>query len=185
MFGKGRGVDQANPLTDGFGFGDGGLPPSTAAKAARVMIKIIIRIQGAKIIGAFKSVYAAKLCSARLLPIISRPSAQGPAGRALFVRMVQNIHMLIGFFILARGIIGGNPIAIALGIKRGHINLGLSFNHHLRQIIPRAAGRGDAKGKPFRQPHISQPGRRAHQRVSVGRVTNRSVKIIFQSDGFC
>ena len=92
--------------------------------------------------------------------------------------------MVVAFFILARRIFGRHPRPIALGIKRGHVNLGFPIDHHLRQIIARATGCGDPERKSLCQPHIAQARRGADQGVAVGRVADWAVVIILQPHRF-
>ena len=184
MFGKGGGVDQPDTFADGAGFIHRILPPAAAPKTARIVVKAVWRIQRAEIIRPLKPVDTAKLRAARFLPVIGRRGAQRAAGFALFVRVVQDIDVLIAFFVFARRIFGGHPTAVAFGIKRGHVDLGLALDHHLRQIIAGAASGGDAKAKAFGEPHIAQARGRTHQRIAIGCVTDRPVVVVFQPHGF-
>ena len=184
VFGERSGIDQTNTLADGACLIHCILPPTTTTKAAGVMIKGVGRIQRTKIIWPLEPVDTAKLRAARLLPVIGRCRAQGPTCGPLLIGVVQNIDVLIGFFVFARRIFGGHPTAIAFGIQRSHVDLGLPLNHQLSQIMPGAARRGDAKAKALSQPHIAQPGGGAHQRITIWCVTDRSVKIILKANCF-
>jgi hypothetical protein len=67
-----------------------------------------------------------------------------------------------------------------LGSRRGHVDLGLALDHHLREVVAGAAGGGDAEGKALGQPHVAQARRGADQRVAVGRVADRAVVVVLQ-----
>ena len=182
MLRKGCCINQTCGFTDRFSFLTGKVPPSAAAETARIMVEMRRRIFGAVVIWTLKSVHTAKLRAKRLLAIIGRACAQRTAGFALFVRVVQNIDMRIAFFIFARGIFGRHPIlAVTLGVKAGHIDFGLTFDHHLRQVIASTTCRSDAEAETFSQPHIPQTRRRANQWVPIRRVADRAIVIVFQT----
>ena len=184
VFGERSGIDQTNTLADGACLVHCILPPATATKAASVMIKGIRSIQRTKIIRPLEPVDTAKLRAAHLLPVIGRRRAQGPTRGPLLIGVVQNIDVLIRLFVFPRRVFRGHPTAIALGIQRGHVDLGLTLNHQLCQIIPGAARGGDAKAKALGQPHITQTRGRSHQGVAIWCITDRSVEIILQANGF-
>ena len=116
MFCKGCRIHKPHPFADGAGLFDGILPPGSTAEAAGFFVKIFRRIQWTKIIGPLPPVDPAKLCAACLLPIIGRRGAQRPCGGAFLIGMVQNINMVIAFFIFAHGKFCGHPIAVAFWI---------------------------------------------------------------------
>jgi hypothetical protein len=87
----------------------------------------------------------------------------------------------IAFLVLARGILGRHPGAVALGIEGGHVDLRLAVHHHLREVVSRAARRGDPEGKALGQPHVPEPRRGPDQRVAIGRVADRAVVIVLQT----
>ncbi len=116
MFGKGCGIHKPNPFADGASLFDRILPPGSAAEAAGFFVKIFRRIQRTKIIGPLPPVDPAKLCPASLLPIIGRRCAQRPRSRAFLIGVMQNIDMIIAFFVFAHGKFGGHPIAVAFGV---------------------------------------------------------------------
>ena len=184
MFGEGRGVHKPHTFTNSLGLIHSILPPAAAAKASGLFIKVLRRIEWAKVIGTLPSIHPTKLRATGLLPIIGRCGAQRAGGRAFFIRVVQNIDVIIAFFVFAHSKFGGHPITVAFWIKTGHVNFSLSIHHHLRHIIAGAPGRCDAKAKAFRQPHIAQTRRRPHQWVSVRGVANRAVKVVFQPTFF-
>ena len=183
VLGKGGGIDQANARADGFGFGLGIGPPRAPPETAAVMVKTVGRIERAIVIGTFKAVHASKLGTERFLAIIGRPGAQGATGFALFIRVMQNIDVLVAFLVLARGILRCHPIAIALGVKARHVDLGFALSHHLGKVIACAPCCGDAEAEALRQPHIAQPRRRTHQRIAIRGVADRAVVIIFEANG--
>ena len=92
--------------------------------------------------------------------------------------------MVVAFLILAGGVFGGHPAAEAFGVKRGHVDLGLTFRHQLRKVVAGAACGGDAEAEAFRQPHVAQAGGRADQRVAVGGIADRAVVIVLETHGF-
>ena len=119
-----------------------------------------------------------------LLPVIDWGGAQGTGGFAFFIRVVQDEDMLIAFLILAGGIFGGHPIAVAARIEAGHVDLGFALGHHLGKVIARATCGGDAEAEALGQPHVAQPRRRADQRVAVGGIADGAVEIILQAHSF-
>ena len=177
MLSKGRGINQPHPLANGFRLVHRVLPPAPAPKGPAVMVAKPLR---RKIIRPLPAIHLPKLRPPRRLPIICRRGPQRPTGRTFLIRMVQNIHVVVGFLILPRGIFRGHPIAVAFRIKARHIDLGLALNHHLSEVIARAPRSRDPKRKPFRQPHVAQARRRADQRITIGRITNRPVEIVLQ-----
>ena len=177
MLSKGRGINQPHPFANGFRLVHRVLPPAPAPERAAVMVAKPLR---RKIIRPLPAVHLPELRPPRRLPIICRRGPQRPTGRTFLIRMVQDINVIVGFLVLPRGIFRGHPIAVALGIEACHIDLGFALNHHLRQIIAGAPRSGDPKRKPFRQPHIPQPRRWSHQRITIRRVTNRPVEIVLQ-----
>ena len=182
MLGKGRRVDQANAFADRLGFVDGVFPPATATEAAAFLVKVLGRINRREIVRAFPTVHPAELSATGFLAVIGRNGPQRTAGRALFVGVVQDIDMLIAFFVLARRELGGHPVGrIPLGVQRGHVDLGFAIDHHLRQIVAGATGSGDAKAKALGQPHVAQTRSGANQRVAIRRIADRAVEIVFQA----
>ena len=178
MLGKGGGIDQAHALADRLGFLHGVLPPFATPEAAAVVVG---KPLGRKIIGAFPAIDPAELRASGRLPVIGGRCAQGPARGAFLVGVVEDVDVFVGLFILAGGEFGGHPVAVALGVERCHIDLRLTFDHELREIIAGAARCGDPERKAFGQPHVAQAGRRTHQRVAIGRVADRPVEIVLQT----
>ena len=179
MLGKGRRINQTHTLSDRLGLIMRILPPAPPPKAARGMIvKALRRI----VVWPLPAIDLPELRPGRFLPVIGGRCAQGPASLALFIGMVQNIDVRIAFLVFLRRIFRRHPGAIAFGIKARHVNLGLALDHHLRQIITCPPSGRDAKGKALGQPHIRQPRRRPHQRVAIGRVTDRPVIIVLEPD---
>mmetsp|Transcript_22828 Transcript_22828/g.38000 ORF Transcript_22828/g.38000 Transcript_22828/m.38000 type:complete len:667 (+) Transcript_22828:1126-3126(+) len=184
VFGKGRGINQAHALAHRLGLIHSVLPPPPAPERPCVMIKIFWRIKRAIVIGPFPPVHKAKLRALGRLPVIGGRCAQGATRGPLLIRVVQDINVVVAFFVLARGELGGHPVAVAFGIQRGHVDLRLALDHHLGKVIPRATRRGDAKAKPFSQPHIAQTRRRTDQRIAIGRIANRPVEIVLKTAFF-
>ena len=89
--------------------------------------------------------------------------------------------MVVALLVFARRILRCHPLAVALGIKRRHVDLGLTFDHHLGKVITGTARGCDPKAEPFSQPHIAKTWSRANERVAVRRVTNRAVEIVLQT----
>ena len=116
MFGKGCCIHKPDPFADGARLFDRVFPPGSTAETAGLFVKIFGRIQRTEIIGTLPAVDPTKLCSTSLLPIIGRRRAQRPRGRALFIGVVQNINVVITFFVFAHGKFCGHPIAVAFGI---------------------------------------------------------------------
>ncbi len=182
MFAKRRRINQANTFTDRFGFIHSILPPATTAERAGIMVKVICGIKRAIVVGPLPTVHKAKLCTTCLLALIRWRRAQRATRRALFVRVVQNINVIIAFFVFARGKFCGHPVGrITLGIKACHVDLGFALNHHLRKVIAGTTSSRDAKAKAFRKPHIVQSWCWPNERVSVWRIANRAVEIVFQT----
>ena len=178
MFGKGGRIDQAHALADRLGLIDRMLPPAAAPEGPAV---VVIEPQRRKVVRAFPPVHMAELCATGGLTVIGRRGTQGPTRGALLIRVVQDIDVLIGLFVLARGIFGGHPVAIAFGVQRRHVDLGLALDHHLRKVVARAPRSCDPEREPFGQPHIAQPGCRTDQRVAVGRIADRPVEIVLEA----
>ena len=110
--------------------------------------------------------------------------AQRAAGLAFLIGVMQDKNVGIAFLVLAGRIFRGHPRPIAFGVKRRHVDLGLALHHQLRQVIASAARRRDPERKPLGQPHVTQAGRRADQRIAVRGITDRAVEIVFQTNGF-
>src|SRR5210317_1706293 len=117
MFGKCCCIDQTCSFTDGFCFVHSMLPPCATAEAAAVVIKAVRGIKRPEIVWAFPTVYLAKLCATGFLTLVRGRCAQGAAGFAFFVGVMQDKDVLIAFFVLACCIFGGHPAAIAFWIK--------------------------------------------------------------------
>ena len=177
-------VDQADAFADRLCFFYGIVPPCTAPERATVMIKIIGGIKRAIIIRTFPAIDLTKLRTKCLLAIIGRCRAQWATGFALFIWMMQNIDVVVAFFVLARRIFGRHPAAVTLRIKARHINLGLAFDHHLGHIIAHTTRGSNAEAEAFGQPHIAQTRRWTHQRIAIWRIANRAVEIILQTAFF-
>ena len=89
--------------------------------------------------------------------------------------------MLVALLVLARRELRGHPVlAVAPRIERGHVDLGLALDHHLREIVADAARGGDSERQALDEPHVAQPRRRADQRVAVGRVADRPVEVVLE-----
>ena len=146
------------------------------------MSKLSGASSGPKVVRTFPTVDPAELCAARFLTVISRNGTQRTAGFTLFIRVVQDVDVLIALFVLARRELGGHPVAaVALGVQRGHVDLGFAIDHHLGQIVAGAACSGDPEREAFGQPHVAQARRRTNQRVAVRGVADRAVEIVFQT----
>ena len=114
MFGKGRGIDQPHTFADRLGFLYHMLPPRTAPERPA---GVIVKAHGCKVVRTFPAVHMAKLRTTGSLTVIGGRGPQGATRRAFFVGMVEDIDVLIRFFVLARGIFGGHPVAIAFGVQ--------------------------------------------------------------------
>ena len=178
MFGERGRVDQAHALADRLCLVHRVLPPATATEAAGV---VVVEAFGRVIVRAFPAVDPAELCALCGLPVIGRRRAQRATSGPLLVWVVQDVDVLVGFLVLARSKLGGHPVAIAFGVQRRHVDLGLALDHQLRQIITGATRRRDPEREPFGQPHVAQSRRRTHQRVAIGGVADRSVEIVLQA----
>ena len=175
---KARGVDQADVLADRPRLLDGVGPPAAAAEAARgVVVEALRRV----VVRALPAVDLAELRAARLHPVVAGGGAQRPAGLALLVGVVQDEDVGVALLVLARGVLGGHPGAEALGVERGHVDLGLARGHHLREVVAGAAGGGDAEGEALGEPEVAQARRRADQRVAVGGVADRAVEVVLEA----
>ena len=183
MLGEGGGVDDADGVADGFGLGLGILPPGTPAESAGVVVEIGGGILGPIVVRAFPAVHLAELRAHLLLAVIGGGGAQGAAGFAFLVRVVQDEDVVVAFLVLAGGVFGGHPAAEALGVEGGHVDLGLALGHQLGKVVAGAARCGDAEGEALRQPHVAQAGGRADQRVAVGGVADRAVVVVLEAHG--
>ncbi len=182
VFGKGCRINQANAFAHGFGLDHRVLPPTAAPEAARVMV---VEPCGGVIIRAFPAIDPAKLRAFGGLAVIGGRCAQRTRRRAFFVRVVQNIDVVVTFFVLAGGEFRRHPArGIAFRVKAGHVDFRFAIDHHLGQIITGATCRCDAKAEAFGQPHVAQTRRGADQRVAIGRITNRTVEIVLQPTVF-
>ena len=184
VFCKGGGVDQPRRFADRFRLIDRILPPATPAERPGVVVEIIRRVQRAIVDRPFPAVDLTELRPKRLLPVIDRSGAQGAGGFAFLIRVMQDEDVVIAFLILPRGVLGGHPAAEPLGVKRRHVDLCLTRNHHLCEVVTGATGGGDAERKALGQPHVLQTWRRADQRVAVGGIADRTVEIVFQPHSF-
>ncbi|MPL89866.1 hypothetical protein SDC9_35908 [bioreactor metagenome] len=180
VLGEGGGVDQAGGLAQRRGLGPGILPPAATTEAATVMVEACRRVERAIVVRPFPAVHLAELGAKRLLRVIVRRGAQRPAGLALLVGVVQDEDVLIALLVLARGIFGGHPAAVALRVEARHVDLGLALGHQLGQVMAGAARGGDAEAEALGQPHVAQPRRRADQRVAVGGVADRAVEVVLE-----
>ena len=179
MLGKGGRVDQPDAFADGLGLFHRVLPPAAAPETAR---GLVVEPLGRKIIRTLPTVNLTELRAARLLPVIGGRGAQGAGRRTLFVRVVQDIDVFVGFLVLRDGVFGRHPAAEPFRVERGHVDLCLALDHQLREVVPRPACRRDSKGKAFGQPHISQARRRTDQRIAIRSVADRPVEIVLQPD---
>src|SRR6056297_1787049 len=184
MLGEGGGVDQPGGFAHGAGLGLGVWPPGPAPERPRVVVEGIGRIHGAVIVRPLPAVDLAELRAGGLLTVVGGSGAQGAAGLALLVGVVEDVDVGVGFLVLARGIFGRHPRAVAAGVERAHVDLGLALDHEVGEILSRPAGGGDAEGEALGEPHVAQSGRGAQKRVAVGRVTDRAVVIILEPGGF-
>ena len=178
-------INQTNAHPDRLCLINSMLPPATTTERPAIMVKVIRRIKRAKIVRTLPAVHKTKLGTARCLTVIRRGRAQRTTRRALFIRVMQNIDVVVAFFVLAGRKFSGHPVLrIPLGVKRRHVDFGLAVDHHLGKVIPRATSRSDPKAEPFSQPHIAQTGCRPNQRIAIGCITNWPVEIVFQAGLF-
>ena len=184
MLCKGRGIDQASAGTDRFGLCLGILPPAAAPERPGVVIEAVGRIERAVVIRALPSVHLPELRAQRLLAVVCGRCPQRTTRLAFLVGVMKHVDVGIAFLVLLHRVFGGHPRAVALGIKAGHVDLGLAFDHQLGKVVASAARRRDPERKAFRQPHVSQARSRTEERVAVGRVADRAVIIVLQPDLF-
>ena len=117
VLGEGGGVDDADGVAHGFGFFDGIGPPSATAEAAAVMVERRRGIDRAIVVRAFPAIHLPHLRAHLQLTLIGGGGAERAASLTLFVRVVQDEDVVVAFLVLARGVFGGHPIAVALGVE--------------------------------------------------------------------
>ena len=174
---EGGGVDHPDLLADRLRLLDRVGPPAAAAEAAGGMVVEPLR----RIVDRpLPAVHLPELRAPRLHPVVAGRGAQRPAGLALLVGVVQHEDVGVALLVLPRRILGGDPRAVALRVERRHVDLGLALDHHLREIVPGPARRGDPERETLRQPQVAQARRRPDQRVAVRRVADRPVEVVLQ-----
>ena len=184
VLGEGGGVDDADGVAHGLGLFHGIGPPGATAERPAIVVEVGRGIDRAVVVRALPAVHLTHLRAHLQLTLIGRRRAERAAGLTLFIRVVQDEDVVVAFLVLARGVFGGHPIAVALGVQRGHVDLGLAIHHHLGKVVPRAARRRDAEGEAFCDPHVAQAGNRADQWVAVGGIADWAVEIVLQAHGF-
>ena len=73
------------------------------------MVKILIRIQWPEIVWALPPIYLSELRASGFQPVIGRRRAQGAGGGAFFVRVMEDIDVLIALFVLFLRVFAVNP----------------------------------------------------------------------------
>src|SRR5690242_7900724 len=88
----------------------------------------------------------------------------------LLARPVAIIHVLIVGDRDCRGIVGRRPVAEAARVELAHVDLGLTMDHPLREVLAGAAALADTDRGTAMHPVVARPRRRTREVDAIGRV---------------
>ena len=110
-----------------------------------------------------------------LQPVIAGRGAKRTRGPALFIRIVDDEDVLVGFLVLRLEIGFGCVAAIAPRIDAKHIDGRLALDDPFGKLPAGAAGGGDAEAVAFAQPEVRHIPCRTDDRVAVRGVGDGAV----------
>ena len=110
-----------------------------------------------------------------LVPLVERIGPGRTAGGPFLVGIGYEVHAMIGLEGLGDVIVLGGVWPEAAGVELQHVDLRLSLDHPLGQVLAAAAALGDADAGPTGKPEIVQPEGRAQQHTAVRGVGDRTV----------
>ena len=114
--------------------------------------------------------------------LVAGRGAQRPAGFAFLVRIMDREDVGVGLLVLGDEKAFGGVIPVSTRVDPEHVDGRFTLDDPLGELPAGSAGRRDTKAVAFVEPEILQSPGRSDDRAAVGRIGDRTVEDLLDSE---